>query len=88
MKKKARFAEMRDVFFCADKKRLKSVKIVDETLFNSLHGELGCTKEDVISTCETLGIKNEIKKGAIQQRFAFYYEKSKNTMTALKNQYC
>lgn len=55
------------------KKRLKSVKIVDETLFNSLHGELGCTKEDVISTCETLGIKNEIKKETIQQRFAFYY---------------
>lgn len=70
------------------KKRLKSVKIVDEALFNSLHGELGYTKEDVISTCETLGIKNEIKKEAIQQRFAFYYEKSKNTMTDPKNQYC
>lgn len=70
------------------KKRLKSVKIVDEALFNSLHGELGCTKEDVILTCETLGIKNEIKKEAIQQRFAFYYEKSKNTMTDPKNQYC
>lgn len=70
------------------KKRLKSVKIVDEALFNSLHGEFGCTKEDVISTCETLGIKNEIKKEAIQQRFAFYYEKSKNTMTDPKNQYC
>lgn len=70
------------------KKRLKSVKIVDEALFNSLHGELGCTKEDVISTCEMLGIKNEIKKEAIQQRFAFYYEKSKNTMTDPKNQYC
>ena len=70
------------------KKRLKSVKIVDEALFNSLHGELGCAKEDVISTCETLGIKNEIKKEAIQQRFAFYYEKSKNTMTDPKNQYC
>lgn len=70
------------------KKRVKSVKIVDEALFNILHGELGCTKEDVISTCETLGIKNEIKKEAIQQRFAFYYEKSKNTMTDPKNQYC
>lgn len=70
------------------KKRLKSVKIVDEALFNILHGELGCTKEDVILTCETLGIKNEIKKEAIQQRFAFYYEKSKNTMTDPKNQYC
>lgn len=70
------------------KKRLKSVKIVDETLFNSLHGELGCTKEDVISTCKTLGIKNEIKKKTIQQRFAFYYEKSKNKMTDPKNQYC
>ena len=70
------------------KKRLKSVKIVDEALFNSLHGELGCTKEDLISTCETLGIKNEIKKETIQQRFAFYYEKSKNTMTDPKNQYC
>lgn len=70
------------------KKRLKSVKIVDETLFNSLHGKLGCTKEDVISTCETLGIKNEIKKETIQQRFAFYYEKSKNKMTDPKNQYC
>lgn len=70
------------------KKRLKSVKIVDEALFNIFHGELGCTKEDVILTCETLGIKNEIKKEAIQQRFAFYYEKSKNTMTDPKNQYC
>ena len=70
------------------KKRVKAVKIVDEALFNILHGELGCTKEDVISTCETLGIKNEIKKEAIQQRFAFYYEKSKNTMTDPKNQYC
>lgn len=70
------------------KKRLKSVKIVDEALFNILHGELGCTKEDVILTCETLDIKNEIKKEAIQQRFAFYYEKSKNTMTDPKNQYC
>lgn len=70
------------------KKRLKSVKIVDEALFNVLHGELGCTKEDVISASETLGIKNEIKKEAIQQRFAFYYEKSKNTMTDPKNQYC
>ena len=70
------------------KKRLKSIKIVDEALFNSLHGEIGCTKEDVISTCETLGIKNEIKKETIQQRFAFYYEKSKNTMTDPKNQYC
>ena len=68
------------------KKRLKSVKIVDEALFNILHGELGCTKEDVILTCETLDIKNEIKKEAIQQRFAFYYEKSKNTMTDPKNQ--
>lgn len=70
------------------KKRLKSVKIVDEALFNSLHGELGCTKEDVISTSEALGIKKEIKKEVIQQRFAFYYEKSKNTMTDPKNQYC
>lgn len=70
------------------KKRLKSVKIVDEALFNVLHGELGCTKEDVISTSETLGIKNEIKKEVIQHRFAFYYEKSKNTMTDPKNQYC
>ena len=70
------------------KKRLKSVKIVDEALFNVLHGELGCTKEDVISTSEALGIKKEIKKEVIQQRFAFYYEKSKNTMTDPKNQYC
>lgn len=69
------------------RRRLKTVQSVDEVLFNDLHGELGCTREDVILTCRALGIDNELNNVDIQQNFAFYYDKSRNTMTNPKRQY-
>lgn len=82
-----RFSKNRKQCLRMLRKRLKTVQSVDELLFNDLHGELGCTREDVILTCRTLGISNELKNVEIQQHFAFHYDKSRNTMTDPKRQY-